>query len=127
MPQNSAYTISFDIYPLLDEGRYSLFASKSLLNMHIDSGIIHARAAGVKDFPSGLHVAKGKWQKIKVEHTGESFSVSVDSRKSVVSARLPARFMSSLMFALPVQGKGIKPFKGKIRNLSFYHGSPKKP
>ena len=127
VPQNSAYTISFDIYPLYDEGKFSLFASKFLLNMYIDGGILHASAAGVKDIPFGLHVAKGKWQNVRIVHTGDSFSVSVGNRKFVTSARLPARFMSPLMFALPVHGTDMKPFKGKIRNLSFYHGSTQRP
>jgi len=98
-----------------------LVSSKQLLNMHIDRGMLHASAAGVKDIPEGLHVRSGIWQKIEIVHTGDRFSVSVGKRRFVASATLPARFMSSLIFAMPVKGSGMKPFRGRIRNLVFHH------
>ena len=121
VPQNSSYRISFGVMPLYDSGRMALFESKMLIEIHIEDGVLHAGVDGEKPCSTGVHVQSGMWQKVEIVHSGDTFSVAVGKQKSVMPAKLPARLMSSLMFAMPVRGSGMIPFKGRIRDLTFSH------
>ena len=72
-------------------------------------------------FRSAIPLECGKWQKVELAHLGGRFVLSVDGREVSVPARLPATFMSSIAFGIPPQGSGMKPFKGRLRNLVFNH------
>ena len=121
VPQNSAYRVKFALLPLCGGGQTALFSSKSLLNVRLEDGRLRVSAAGVKDCDTGLEVADGSWHQIELEHAGDSFAAYVDGRRFTTKAKLPATFMSSLAFGLPLKGSDMKAFRGRLRDIVFDH------
>ena len=121
VPQNSAYRISFDIYPDRLSEKIALFRSKSLLNVSLEDGMLHVQAAGVKKMATGLHLEEGRWQRVELAHGGDVFTVNVDGKTFSTPAKLPSTFMSPVSFGAPLRGSKDKPFCGRIRNLVFDH------
>ena len=120
VPQNSAYSVSFEIMAEDVAGRMALFASKRVLNAHISGGVLNV-AAGGASVASPAKLEKGVWHKVEIVHSGDALAVSVDGRVASRPAKLAPPFMSSLMLGLPMKGSGMAPFRGRVRGLRFCH------
>lgn len=121
IPQNSGYRIFFDLLPSETEGRMALFVSKMLLNVSIEDGTLYVAAPGVKKVSTGLELPKGRWSRVMLAHLGDRFEVRVDGKSFSAPAKLPATFMSPVSFGAPMQGSGMKPFRGRLRNVVIDH------
>jgi len=68
---------------------------------------------------TGLRLTADRWQAVEFRHRGETFVVSVDAKTFETPAKLPATFMSSLVFGQPPNGTKSVFYRGRLRNLSF--------
>jgi hypothetical protein len=121
IPQNTGYRMVLELTPSETEGKISLFASKMLLNVSIENGVIYVSAPGVRKVSTALEVKKGFRHKVEFAHLGDRFEVAVDGRRFSAAAKLPATFISPVSFAAPVRGSGLKPFAGKLHALCVDH------
>ena len=121
IPQNSGYKMTLELSLSDIDGRISLMSSKSLLNVSVEDGVVHVSAPGVKKISTGVKLEKDCRQTLSFAHYGNKFEVCVGGRRFSTAAKLPATFMSSVAFSAPLNGSGMKPFKGKLFRLSIDH------
>jgi hypothetical protein len=121
IPQNSGYRMFFDLLPWDTEGKVALFVSKMLLNVSIENGMLHVSAPGLKKVSTGLELPKDRWSRVMLAHLGDRLEVTVDGKAFSAPAKLPATFMSPVAFGVPLQGSGMKPFRGRLRNVVIDH------